>query len=425
MLEGVRSRHHRGSIYVALLCAALIVSVIGLSALSAVRVRRIGAEGTNDLAAARFCAQSAIEMGFHWIDDDPGWRDKWPNGAWAANVPIGDGTFTLEGTDPDGLPLNNSTYDPLVLTGTGVKGAARYKLQVKLLPVGGGLTCLEVSLHANNDLIFDTALVSGNQIISANNSVTATSSEIYVDVEAVNAISGGAYGGTRTVGITPRTMPDPATVFDDYIANGTAINYDDLPAPSGSAEIVAVVISPNSNPYGTQQTNPEGIYVIDCMGGDIAIQRCRIVGTLVLLNGGSSSAIMGEVNWEPAVGNYPALLVGGNMRVQMNGSGTLQEALAGVNYNPPGTPYEDVEDDDIVDTYPSVIKGLVYISGDVVTQSSPVFDGVVVVGNTLSTMSSSVLDLTYQPTFLNDPPPGFGGQPLMVLAPASWRQVVD
>jgi hypothetical protein len=425
MLEGTRRRQHRGSIYVALLCAALIVSVIGLSALTAVRVQRTGAEGTNDLAAARFYAQSAIEMGLHWIDGDPSWRDTRPNGVWAANVPIGDGTFTLEGTDPDGLPLNNNAYDPLVLTGTGVKGAARYKLQVELLPQGGGLTCLEVSLHANNDLIFESAMVNGNQIISANNTVTATSCNIFVDVEGVNAISGGTYWGARAVGITPRTMPDPVTVFDDYIANGTAINYDDLPAPFGSAEIIDVVISPNSNPYGTQQTNPQGIYVIDCKGSAIGIQRCRIVGTLVLLNGGASSAIMGEVNWEPAVANYPALLVGGNMRFQMNGGGMLQEAVVGVNYNPPGTPYEDAEDGDTVDTYPSVIRGLVYISGDVVMQTSPVFEGVVVVGNTLSTMSSPVLSLTYQPTFLNNPPPGFGGLPKMVLVPASWRQVVD
>jgi hypothetical protein len=425
MLEGMRGQRRRGSIYVALLGTALIVAVIGLSALSAVRVRRAGAQGTNDLAVARFCAQSAIEMGFHWIESDPAWRDNRPNGVWAADRPIGDGTFTLEGTDPDGLPLNNSEYDPLVLTGTGVKGGARYKLQVRLLPQGGALTCLEVSLHANNDLIFETATVNGNQIISANNTVTATGSNIYVDVEAVNAISGGSYWGTQTPGITPRTMPDPATVFDDYIANGTPINYSDLPTPNGYGEIVDVVISPNSNPYGTQQTNAQGIYVISCMGSNIGIERCRIVGTLVLLNAGASSAIMGEVNWQPAVSNYPALLVGGSLRVQMNGSGLLQESVAGVNYNPPGTPYLGSSDLDINDSYPSVIKGLAYISGDVLMQASPVFEGVVVVGNTLSTMSSPALDLTYQPTFRDNPPPGFGGQPVMILAPASWRQVVD
>lgn len=410
------------------LSSALIVSVVGLSALLAVRVQRRGARDLNSVAAARLNAQAAIELGLHWIATDPNWRDTRPNGVWAADVPAGRGTLTVEGTDPDGLPLNNDAAEPLLLTGTGVAGEARYKLQVSLTPQARGFSCLEAALHAGGNLEFIDATVNSDQLISSNSTIAAVgSTQINADVEAVVGISGGSFNGAQTAGVDPRTTPDPVAAFDFYSdpVNGTYIDYASLPAPFGSADIIDVVLSPNSNPYGAGVTNPEGIYVIDCLGGNIGIQRARIVGTLVLLNVGTGSAIMGEVNWAPAVANYPSLLVDGNMRFQMNGAGTLSESVVGVNYNPPGTPYGGFSDLDTVDSYPSIIKGLVYISGDTLMQMTPVFDGVVVVGAALTSMTTPVFNFTYRPIFLNNPPPGFGLPPRMVVSPGSWRQVVD
>lgn len=405
----------------------MVVSVLALGAIMVRRIERKTCQSTADMAEARLYAYAAIEAGRLRIKNEPNWRSVFPNGPWSVDKPIGSGTYSLEGIDPVDGVLEDSINDPLVLLGTGRKGAARQRMQVTLVPKLQGLTCLEVSLHANVDLIFDSSTVNGNQIISANNKIQAVGAcTINPASEAVNGFTGAVGPGPTTSGITPRTMPDSATVFDYYLlANGTFINYSSLPAPSGSAEIVDVVISPNNNPYDPPSTNLQGIYVIDCMGGNIGIQRSRIVGTLVLLNVGASSAILGEVNWEAAVANYPCLLVSGNMGVQMNGGGTLDEALLGVNFNPVGTPYQGVEDGDMLDSYPSVIKGLVYISGDSLMQSSPVFEGVVVVGNTLSTSTGLNLGLTYNGLFLNDAPPGFGNQGTMVVSPGTWKQTVD
>jgi hypothetical protein len=259
-----------------------------------------------------------------------------------------------------------------------------------------------------------------DQTISANNNVIASGSEIYAQVEAGNAISGEFYSGKRTVGITPRTMPD-GSVFDTYIADGTAINIGAIPSSAGKATIQDVVLSPISNPYGAV-VNEDGIYVIDCGGATLMIQNCRIVGTLVLLNPSSSSAVRESVSWEPAVANYPALLVAGTMGFAF-ASTPLSESARAVNFNPAGAPYGTVEDDDLLDTYPSLIKGLVYVSGDVATSNQCAFNGVVVVGVTLSATGS--LDLTYQQTFLGNPPPGFGEAPRMVISPGTWKQAVD
>ena len=131
------------------------------------------------------------------------------------------------------------------------------------------------------------------------------------------------------------------------------------------------------------------------------------------------------MNWEPAVPNYPALLVSGNIEISIT-AGVLYESNASGSYNPFGTPYEGfavTEDTDTADTYPSVIKGLVYVSGNLQMRNHPVIDGVVVIGGSL--VDARDLTLTYQPTLLTNPPPGFADRPRLELAPGSWRQVTN
>ncbi len=419
------SRHlRRGSIYMAVLSAALIVTVIGLSSIAVVRVQRRAAEGTSDFSQARLYAQSGVEMGLLWIDTDPDWRNTYPNGEWVSNVPIGNGRFSLEGIDPGDGDLTNSDMDPLLLTGIGFKGDARYKLQVTLMPQLRGLDCLEVALDAGGDLTFSSTLTC-DQTVSANDDILGSDASGTSDLEAVDQIDPGAIVGTQTTLSMPRTLPD-STVFDYYIANGTAIDINAMPTAGGKPVIDDVVISPASNPYPPYNTNGQGIYIIDCAGQDIYMHGCRIVGTLVLLNPGSGSALgrSNAVNWEPAVPNYPALLVSGNHIKISIVSSVLYETSGTGSFNPPGTPYDGVADTDTTDSYPSVIKGLVYVSGDLtISTNSAVFDGVVVVGGSLD--ASGDMSLTYQPTFLNDPPPGFAEPPMMVISPGSWRQVVD
>lgn len=416
-----RHSRRRGSVYIAILGVAMLLTVLGLGALMLRRIERRISSRTTDVAEARLYARAAIEMGLLRIKNDPNWRNS-PNGVWESNKPIGSGTYTLEGIDPDDGVLNDSDLDPVVLIGTGVRGSAQQKIQVRLVAEVKGLTCLEVSLHASNDVVFSSATVTGNQIISANNGAGASSASIAPAVEAVNSISGGTYDGGITTGITPRAMPDSGTVFDYYIANGTSINIADLPLSGGYRYMDTQVLSPATNPYGSHQTNPQGIYVIDCIGAKLAIQNCRIVGTLVVLNTGACEVY--AVNWEPAAANYPAMLVQGTVEFYQTASGMLEEGPPlSFNFNPPGTPYNTVEDTDTSDSYPVGIKGLVYVSGDLTTWQSPALDGAVVVGNTATI--NTQLDVRYQPTFLNSPPPGFQTAARMGISPGSWRKLVD
>ena len=170
-------------------------------------------------------------------------------------------------------------------------------LEVTLLAESTPLTCLQAAEIAGSTISFGTANVAAvNQLIASNASGNAISSSgsIYACVAAVGAVTGSTYFQGSTSGVIPRTMPDPATVFDDYVANGTQIDINAIPLQSGVRVIKQRLISPAQNPFGA--TNAQGIYVIDCGGQPIELSQNRIVGTLVLLDpmGGTATSYRDE-----------------------------------------------------------------------------------------------------------------------------------
>ncbi len=417
-------RARRGSIYLITVGTAMIVTVLALAALTNVRIQRRELQGVSHAMEAELIAAAAIEMALFRIENDPDWRQKMKDGVWEVDQSAYGGTYSFQGIDPVDGDLTDSDEDSVVIIGTGKCGPARQKVQVRLEAKLDPLTCLEVSMHANNIVSLFQSTITGDQTISANNNVIATTANVGPDVEAVNAITGGTYTGSQTTGITPRTVPDPVTVFDEYKASGTWIS---IPIVSGVRTIAEEYVGPDDPPGSSAATDPNGVYVIDCEGNDVQIRNSRIVGTLVLLNAGSGSCIYYSVNWEPAVSNYPALLVQGRMDLVYTNI-NLSESDFSKDFN---------GDTDTIDTYPSLIKGLVYISGDsgTETDSIPVsyteqitvgIEGVFVVGNSYSQSSNgAAMNLIYRSTYFDDPPPGFHDPPRMVISPGTWEKVVD
>lgn len=193
--------HRRPAVgfYLMVLSVSMILMITGLSALLAVRIQRRGAEDGNDFGAARLYAQSAIELGMHWIENDTTWRTSRGEGLWAVNQPIGEGSFTLEANDlgTNNLLESSAETDSVLLTGTGFKGDARYKLQATVMPLIRGLDCLEVALDAGGDLTFSNTLTC-DQTVSANGNIIATGGSGTSDLEAVGTIDPGGIVGTQT-----------------------------------------------------------------------------------------------------------------------------------------------------------------------------------------------------------------------------------
>ena len=206
------------------------------------------------------------------------------------------------------------------------------------------------------------------------------------------------------------------------IGNGTWIDIDSLPTSWGTRQLFKKVLAPSVNLFGPSG-NAEGIYVIDCEGRNLVIENVRVMGTLVILNPGSTCRFQGSMSLCPVSPHYPAVLVQGNAQFTMSQL-DLDEALLATNFNPTGVPYNGTADADTADKYPSKIKGLVYVSGQMrlpPASVEPFFDGSVIC-NTFQADSTGDVKFSYRPTHLHYPPPGFAVGSTMQIVPGTWTR---
>jgi hypothetical protein len=243
---------------------------------------------------------------------------------------------------------------------------------------------------------------------------------------ALQYVSTGSVAiGSRTWMKLSATLTAPAWTGDleyAYLSVGTPLPLtigkfyvDDMIVRKAATGryIYRTVLSPSYNPFGTGQTNSEGVYWIDCSGNRLIIERSRIHGTLLVVNPGAGSEIgMGPIHMSPAMPGYPALLVdadtleGADFAIRANRR-VLSEKGNGVNYNPSGSPHDEFgQDEDQDDNYASEIRGLVAVGDTLNYSNSPLIRGQVIVGDDIAN-SSGTLEVEFQPESLLSPPPGF------------------
>ena len=424
--RGVKTPHpRRGTLYVGVMTTAMIVALVGLSGLSVAHLGVRSAQNTRNTENAALLARAAVEEGVRQIRSTPAWRTTYANNTEYPTIPLAlnGGTITWRFVDLDGN-LNNNPADGVRIYGIGRAGGATFVENVLLQPTDAGLTSLEASLHCNGDITLNSFCdLTTNQFVSSNGSISASAipSAIAGSAQAVSSIAGNVTL-TKTTGIVPRQMPGN-TVFDYYLANGTWIDIASIPLTSGTHQLFKKVLAPSVNLFGPSG-NAEGIYVIDCQGQNLIIENTRVMGTLVIINPGTTCRIQGSNHWSPVSPNYPALMVRGNVQFQMSQL-DLNETLLATNFNPTGAPYNGTFDSDITDTYPSKIKGLVYVSGQLrvptAVGNEPLFDGSVVC-TTFQADSLGDVTFSYRPTHIHYPPPGFAAGSTMQVVPGTWTR---
>ena len=218
----------RGSVYITVLGAALVVSVLGLSLMTLQRIQNRLVEQSTDVVKASWSAESALRMGILRIMDDPYWRSAYSDGVWEQDVLTNTGTYTLEGHDLNDGDLADALNEPVELTGIGKLGVAIQKMAVTLVPEQSALSCLNVPMHAGENFLIDFGQLRQKGTISTNGSVLAVgNSVVTADVRAVQMISGQGFNGNTATGVEPLEMPD-STVFDYYLAHGTHLDIGDI-----------------------------------------------------------------------------------------------------------------------------------------------------------------------------------------------------
>jgi len=401
-------------VYLYVLACSLLVSVIGLGSLYAVRVQARSCRLMRDYAEARTCAVSAIELGMLHVKADSAWRTTWPNGTWMLDKPLGSGTFTLQGTDPQDGDMANSPYNPLVLTGIGAKGVARHKVQVVLAPVIKPIGALTSCLHGSGSL-----KVNGGKQITAVGAPVCTNGQLDNDgtidgaAEAQSVADTGTITGGLTVPAAAKSMPE-AGLIAKYAAKGTVVAF--------ASTLEKFVLAPGYSTFGT--ADPNGLYVTNTNNGNLTLQKCRIWGTLVVQAGTGTVTLDDPVFLQNYRSDFPTLLVAGNVVIK-NTSATTQcaESACATNFNPAGAPYLGVTDTDMTDSYPNEIRGLVHIEGSLDLDKTARVIGVVICNGVVTCKDTNTI--TYTPSLYACPPRWYTYVESMKPSPGSWRQLID
>lgn len=410
----IRIPHRRrASIYVLALGTALLVTVIGVSAVMTVRTRQEATSGSNDFVAARYYAQTAVEIGMYTMAVDPDWRTNLSNGVWISKSTFGDGSITLRGEDPADNDLGDDESERVVLTGSGICGPSRYHLQVTLVPPLEPLEALNTCLHAAGGISVEwTIQLNATGAPVSTNAALQNWGYVNSDVEALLIQTVRAINGTVTTGAAAKAAPN-ADVFDKYVALARQIPFP--------GNINGVVLAKTVNPVGGG-VSPDGIYYIDTGGSDIWIQTSRLECTLLINTQGATAHVANQIFARPASPEYPALVVKGNLNVGLDSGHPLREWETYRNYNPPQAPYEGLFDTDTSDEYPSEIRGLVHATGNFRCEDYSKIVGAVICEG-LATCEDR-LDLEHTPSLYASPPLHYTHYGVPIVEPGSWRQAL-
>lgn len=408
-----RRARHTGSIYLPVLGAAMMVTIIGLSAMWITRIQRYHGQGQIDYVQAQLYARSGIEAGLLEIATNTNWRSA-ASSTWASNRAIGGGTFSLTATDPDDSDLADSDYDSVVLLATGYKGDAVHKMQVTVDAVATPLELLKYAIHVG-----DVFKVKAGDTLTLDGGAGSTNNEFIIDgvldgdVEADDKSGNGTITGTLTVPIPDKQMPDSG-IFAMYRSMAVTIT------PS-SWTMEKFVLGPNVNPWGT--VSPEGIYYINTNGNDLTIRKARISGTLVIDTGGKTVKIHDPVFIEPADSQYPVLVINGDLEINIRSSeNSLDEDDWNTNFNPSTLPYNGVSDWDTSDEYPNEIRGLVHVLDDLLLKGSSLIRGAIIATDDVEVDGN--ISIIYDPSLYSNPPIGYANMS-MEIAQGGWKRVVN
>ncbi|MFK7737567.1 MAG: hypothetical protein AB8B50_16145, partial [Pirellulaceae bacterium] len=281
---------------------------------------------------------------------------------------------------------------------------------------GDPLDCLQYSIAADRKIeVRNLSTTASDQMIASNNNISALGSGYLTgNLFATGSISGNTYGSVTSLAANV-VIPDKECL-DFYIQNSVAIDISDLPQDGAVYVIENQLLSATANTINGQ-LSPEGIYYIDCQNQEVRISDSRLKCTLVLKNPKKNSEISGSVFWEAHETNYPSLLVEGEMEFNLSRS-PLSEADAGVNFNPPSTPYLGSADSNTSTVYPSVLRGLFFASKKV--EAKNLVRENQIVGQLIchdEIITDGDLFVSYRDIFFRDPPPGFrSGNQMRIVA---------
>ena len=410
-------RAARGTVYLIVLSTVALATTIGIAGVLVAQSQRRAAQARFQAAIARANAMSAVEFGLQIAQNTAAWRASIQPDGIALNRASSSGNMKLTVTDPADSNLTNSLSDLVTLTGEGTFGTSLQMVRVKLTPSATPLDSLTPGVTVNGTISFSgsgTTYIRADGGIQSNTSISSATVTIVSPVSAVGAITGTGYSVGSTTPVRARQMPTASSVLAIYAAMATTIPYGSI---SGN-KIDKVLLSPNSNPWGAN--NAAGVYLINCNNNTIEISKSRVLGTLILVNPKSDSKFEGPCLLESLSQDAPALIVVGNWPFDL-GTGTLSELSLSTNFNPTGSAYRGQANALALDSYPTLINGIVYVTGNATISSALTIEGTLLVGGNLSVTAP----MTVRHVPVVKAPIGFGVGAGFTAGSTDWSQAVN
>jgi hypothetical protein len=123
---------------VAVTGTAILVSLIGFTALHLSRLELRQTTGLHERSHARQLAQSSAELALAILDEDPDWRSHFTHGIENTRTPNGAGeTLRFRLLDPLDSNLANDTAQDVLVEGIGRAGDSEYRYRVTYAPGAG------------------------------------------------------------------------------------------------------------------------------------------------------------------------------------------------------------------------------------------------------------------------------------------------
>jgi hypothetical protein len=402
----------------------MIVTVLGLGALTLSRVTAKATVENNDWETAGTLAFSAVEQSMSVLNAaaaaaPSGWRSAYTSGQTAFTQTVSGGSFSWTIKDEVDGVLTADYLRSFRVYGVGKKGNVTRVYSVQVVPAGSALDVLRTALHTADMLTLGGNCEAGNGPFSSNTAVKL-SGTVDGTIEAAS-ISDTATGTQYLTIPSPAKAMPSSTVFDNYASSATSIDYN---AISGG-QVTKCLISPASNPYGA--TNPKGIYLITMPSGKkLVFSQCRFVGTLLIKSTGKVTLQFdGPTLMEPAAAGMPTVIVSApGTDLVINGQDSwLSEATNGVNFNPAGTPFGTDSNTNMTDDFPPQYRGVFHMmlgsSGTVTFNNNAYVWGTFIADCKVTTTGQTtfVQNSSYQ----TNPPFGYASGDVLNVVPGTWK----
>lgn len=353
----LRPARARGSIYILVLATATMLAIGGLGAIAVARLQVRKDQQRLDSERAAELAIAGVHAALAYANSTPNWRDEFSKVASPVTLELNGERVRWMILDERGGRIGLDP-EPCQIIAVGETGTARRVYSVTASPPADGpLSVLECALYANGNIESNGTLDALGPVATPLN--IDNNGDLNADVQASTFRDQGTHTGDATVPALPRRLP---SVDNTFAATAITISYAGIPAN----RISGVALTATNNPYGLPSVT--GKYAIAVPGGrTLTIHDARLQASLVVfLNSGASLVVSGEVLWEPASTDLPALVVVGkpdaSVTFQSSNLVTLSESAESKNFNPLLAPYIGVSDLDTADEYASELRGVYYIS---------------------------------------------------------------